>query len=76
MYYHLLVANLLHIKTCINREPMDNYPVKSEAIKPPVVESGSSSKPFGSKLGSKPNFMSKVKDETQNARQHISQKPF
>uniref|UniRef100_A0A7S3NB84 Uncharacterized protein n=1 Tax=Euplotes harpa TaxID=151035 RepID=A0A7S3NB84_9SPIT len=48
----------------------EDEPDQPSVIKPSL--GGNSSKPFGSKIGSKPNFMNKAKEESYNARQNLA----
>lgn len=50
--------------------------ITNSEIEKPNIPTTSASKPFGSKAGSKPNFMSKGRTETSNANQNIASKPF
>lgn len=44
---------------------------ETQSFSKPVI-GGNASKPFGSKISSKPNFLSKAKEETNNAKNSLS----
>lgn len=62
------------IKTIEKQKPSESEPEQEPAPKSfskPTL-GGNASKPFGSKIGSKPNFLSKAKEETNNATNSLS----
>ena len=56
------------LKTTQVEEPAEP---EAKSFSKPLI-GGNASKPFGSKISTKPNFLSKVKEETANATSNIS----